>query len=360
MGGAAAGEVASQMAVDLIYEQLLGQKAPAGSRDELARRLVQSIEYTGAHIFQDARSDRSRRGMGTTATIAAFLDARVFLGQVGDSRAYLVREGRLALLTRDQSLVNQLIEAGQLTEEEAETFEHNNIILQALGTSETVQVDLTYVDLCKGDILMMCSDGLSGMIRNDEIREILLNSTEPLEACRELTDRANAAGGHDNITVIVAYVEDGADEPNEHSSFGYQKYTLPDITPEAASVIERDPDSEVDSEDSGSMSAEAQREIRKLRVSHTMVGTVNPLANTPVTSDVPPGLAGAKESNRNVAPRSKPNESRAPANADFREGSRISEEPVALPTNGFPPALLAIIVLCTLLLAGLFGYLLVR
>lgn len=360
MGGAAAGEVASQMAVDLIYEQLLGQGGPASGRDDLARRLVQSIENTGAHIFQDARSDRSRRGMGTTATIAAFLDDRVFVGQVGDSRAYLVREGRLALLTRDQSLVNQLIEAGQLTEEEAETFEHNNIILQALGTSETVQVDLTYVDVCKGDILMMCSDGLSGMIRNDEIREILLNATEPLEACRELTDRANAAGGHDNITVIVAYVEDGAEEPNEHSSFGYQKYALPDITPDAASVQERDPDSEVDSEDTGSMSVEAQRESRKLRVSHTMIGTVNPLATTPVTSDIPPGLDGASSPEGADEERPRQGEPRKSLNAEFRRGSRISEEPVALPTNGFPPALLAIIVICTLLLAGLFGYLLVR
>src|SRR5690606_35153389 len=268
--------------------------------------------------------------------------------------------GRLALLTRDQSLVNRLIETGQLTEEEAETFEHNNIILQALGTSETVQVDLTYVDVCKGDILMMCSDGLSGMIRNDEIREILLNATEPLEACRELTDRANAAGGHDNITVIVAYVEDGAEEPNAHSSFGYQKYALPDVTPEAASVLEREPDSEVDSEDTGSMSAEAQRENRKLRVSHTMIGTVNPLATTPVTSDVPPGLDGASLPDGADEERPRQDGPRTSLNAEFRRGSRISEEPVALPTNGFPPALLAIIVICTLLLAGLFGYLLVR
>jgi protein phosphatase len=118
MGGAAAGEVASQMAVDLIYEQI-SAGGPPKERDDLARRLVRSIEYTGAQIFQEARADRSRRGMGTTATIAAFLDRRVFVGQVGDSRAYLLRGGKLVQLSRDQSLVNQLIEAGQLTEEEA-------------------------------------------------------------------------------------------------------------------------------------------------------------------------------------------------------------------------------------------------
>ncbi len=145
MGGAAAGEVASQLAVDIIYEKLV-QGEPPTDRDDLARRLVQAVEDAGVRIFNEARADRTRRGMGTTATIAALLDDRLFVAQVGDSRAYLLRGQSLVQVTRDQSLVNQLIEAGQLTEEEAETFEHNNIILQALGTADTVQVDLTYVD----------------------------------------------------------------------------------------------------------------------------------------------------------------------------------------------------------------------
>ncbi len=211
MGGAAAGEVASQLAVDIIFERLTAEER-ARSHDDLARRLVAAVEDAGARIFSDARADRTRRGMGTTATVAALLDTRLFVAQVGDSRCYVLREGRLYQITRDQSLVNQLIEAGQLTEEEAETFEHNNIILQALGTAETVQVDLTFVDLCRGDTLLLCSDGLSGMIRADEIREVASSVEDPLEACRVLTDRANAAGGHDNITVIVARV-DGAGAP---------------------------------------------------------------------------------------------------------------------------------------------------
>src|SRR5436189_5914806 len=138
--------------------------------------------------------------MGTTVTAAALVDGLLFFAQVGASRGYVLRGDHLVQLTRDQSLVNQLIEAGQLTEEEAETFEHNNIILQALGTAETVQVDLTYVDLRKGDTLLVCSDGLSGMVRADEMREVLLNFREPFDACKELVDRANRAGGHDNIT----------------------------------------------------------------------------------------------------------------------------------------------------------------
>ncbi len=230
MGGAAAGEVASQLAVDIVYEKMLSG-SPPGSRDELAARLVGSIETAGQRIFSDAKADRSRRGMGTTATIAALVDNHLFLGQVGDSRGYLLRGDRLVQVTRDQSLVNQLIEAGQLTEEEAESFEHNNIILQALGTAETVQVDLTYVELRRGDALLLCSDGLSGMVRNDEIREVLRTIDEPLEACRELTDRANQAGGHDNVTVVIARFDgEGlvAATPEDIANLKYRKYELPE------------------------------------------------------------------------------------------------------------------------------------
>lgn len=353
MGGAAAGEVASQMAVDIIFERI-SAGGPADERDELARRLVRAIEYTGAHIFQEARADRGKRGMGTTATIAAMLDRRLFVGQVGDSRAYLLRNGKLVQLSRDQSLVNQLIEAGQLTEEEAETFEHNNIILQALGTAETVQVDLTYVDICKGDILMMCSDGLSGMIRADEIREVLLNNKEPMDACRELTDRANAAGGHDNITVIVAQFDEGVEDPTPDATFGYQKYSLPDVTPEANQVVPRAPVSADQIDILNESSNEAQTESRKLKVSHTMVGMVNPLDTTPMSSDVPPGLREAE------AARAIQNSLSERSGAGIGRGDRLSDEPVALPTNHFPPALMGIIVLCAMLLAGIFGYLVLR
>jgi len=232
MGGAAAGEVASQLAVDIIYQRMLSGESPS-THDELAARLVSAIEAAGTRIFAEAKADRSRRGMGTTSTVATLIDDHLFFGQVGDSRAYLLRGDRMVQVTRDQSLVNQLIEAGQLTEEEAETFEHNNIILQALGTADTVQVDLTYVELRRGDVLLLCSDGLSGMVRNDEIREVLRAFDDPLEACRELTDRANQAGGHDNVTVVVARFEgDGllAATPQDAVDLKYRKYELPETT----------------------------------------------------------------------------------------------------------------------------------
>jgi serine/threonine protein phosphatase PrpC len=335
MGGAAAGEVASQLAVDIIYEKLVQGNAPS-DHDELARRLVQAVEEAGMRIFNEARADRTRRGMGTTSTVAALMDSRLFVAQVGDSRAYVLRGDKFTQVSRDQSLVNQLIEAGQLTEEEAETFEHNNIILQALGTAETVQVDLTFVDLCKGDRLLVCSDGLSGMVRGDEMREVLLGTRDSLEACKELTDRANRAGGHDNITVIVAEFDGPTlHEPEPGNLISYQKYALPeapvDTTVRAVAVAQKPHELS-----SFPASDEASRESRRLRVGHTMVGAVNPLASalpstppTTRTSGPPPTFT-------------------------------LENEPVSIPTSGLPPSVVGIMVLGAMLFVALAGYLLVR
>jgi protein phosphatase len=229
MGGAAAGEIASQLAVDIIYERLVdGLGDRPVKRDDLARRLVRAVEAAGLRIFHEAKADRSRRGMGTTVTAAALVDDILFFAQVGDSRGYILRGDTLVQLTRDQSLVNQLIEAGQLTEEEAETFEHNNIILQALGTSDTVQVDLTFAELRRGDMLLLCSDGLSGMVRFEDIRETLRSGMEPLDVCKALTERANQAGGHDNITVIVVQFDGSSLKAIDADSdpLKYSKYVL--------------------------------------------------------------------------------------------------------------------------------------
>ncbi len=331
MGGAAAGEIASQLAVDIIYERLLEGDPPA-EHDELARRLVQSVEEAGARIFNEARADRSRRGMGTTATIAALVDSRLFVAQVGDSRAYVLRGERLVQVSRDQSLVNQLIEAGQLTEEEAETFEHNNIILQALGTAETVQVDLTYVDLARGDRLLLCSDGLSGMVRTDELREVLLAHADPLDACRELTDRANRAGGHDNITVIVAEFQGaGLPERLPDGDLAYKKYALPESSsdaPRLASISGHDLQT-------GAPSEEAARESRRLKVGHTMVGIQFSL---PENAETPPS---------------------PPLGSDpVPFGGQ--DEPVTIPIDGLPPALVGALVLLAMAAVAVTGFWLLR
>lgn len=231
MGGAAAGEVASQLATDIIFERMLARSGH-GSRDKLALDIVQALEIAGARILEESTNNRACRGMGTTATVAALVDDYLLLGQVGDSRAYILRGEQLVQVTRDQSLVNQLIEAGQLTEEEAENFEHSNIILQALGTAEAVQVDLTFARLRQGDVLMMCSDGLSGMIRNNEIRDTLVHVDDVEEACRVLVDDANQAGGHDNITIICAQFDGEGlrppyDPEEDDPELRYAKYKLP-------------------------------------------------------------------------------------------------------------------------------------
>ena len=227
MGGAAAGEVASQMAVDILVEAMRRGGSPK-NRDGLARRLVTAVEEAGRRIFEAAQRERSRRGMGTTATVAVLVDKVMFVAEVGDSRAYLLRRGQLKQLTKDQSLVNQLIEAGHLTEDEAEAFEHSNIILQALGTTEAVQVDLTFVELRKGDRLMLCSDGLSGLVHTEMLRTTLDEMKDPGDCCSKLIEHAETAGGHDNITVVVADFDgEGVAEATDSDSFGYVQYPLP-------------------------------------------------------------------------------------------------------------------------------------
>jgi protein phosphatase len=335
MGGAAAGEIASQLAVDIIFERLIQGEPPVG-HDDLARRLVHAVEDAGIRIFNEARADRTRRGMGTTATIASLVDSRLFVAQVGDSRAYILRGDKLVQVSRDQSLVNQLIEAGQLTEEEAETFEHNNIILQALGTAETVQVDLTYVDLKNGDRLLLCSDGLSGMVRADELRDVLMRQKDPLDACKELTDRANRAGGHDNITVIVAdFSGSGLSANGADGELSYKKYALPDL-PQAESMPRNAPASSQVA--TAPLSEEAQRESRRLRVGHTMVGIQFPLA------EAQRGASSAAAT--------------APA-ADAAEFAG-QDEPISLPVSGLPPAAVGFMVLAAMILVALTGFILLR
>jgi len=227
MGGAAAGEIASHMAVDTLFDMMRGEGAPE-DRDSFARRLVDSIEEAGARIFLSAKKDRTRRGMGTTATVAGLVDKVLFVGQVGDSRCYIMRNGQLSLITKDQSLVNQLIEAGQLTEDEAEAFEHSNIILQALGTTQQVAVDLTFVELRRGDRVLLCSDGLCGLVHDDAIEEELACVGPLPQLADRLIDLANAAGGHDNVTCIVADFDgDALELPEEGAVPFYQQYPLP-------------------------------------------------------------------------------------------------------------------------------------
>src|SRR5262245_44573860 len=175
--------------------------------------------------------------MGTTATVAGLLGDTLYIAQVGDSRAYLVRNGIARQITKDQSLMQKLIEAGELTEEEAEHSERRNIILQALGPEPTIKVDLTHQTVRRGDQLVLCSDGLSGQVSKEEIAEVVTKETDLTAACRELIDRANANGGPDNITVIIARFDGpGLQGPGTEDHVGHTVFPLPDTgqTPAAS------------------------------------------------------------------------------------------------------------------------------
>ena len=193
-----------------------------------------AIEAAGLRIFSGGQSRSHSPWNGDHGVFAAALvDDHLFSLRL-ETRGYLL--AAVPALTRDQSLVNQLIEAGQLTEEEAETFEHNNIILQALGTADTVQVDLTFCELRRGDRVLLCSDGLSGMVRFEDIREALRATPEPIDVCKSLTERAPncCQGGTTTSTVIVAEFDgEGLPAPDSDADpLKYRKCSLPEETPE--------------------------------------------------------------------------------------------------------------------------------
>ncbi|MCD6500103.1 MAG: serine/threonine-protein phosphatase [Deltaproteobacteria bacterium] len=212
MGGAASGEVASQLAVDTIYAQM-DTPPPPTTINEAAHRIIQAMETANGRILAMSKQDASRRGMGTTCSAALIVESHLLAAQVGDSRVYVLRDNRLRLVTKDQSLLNQLIDTGQITEDQAATFQHTNVILQALGVMDNVVPILTKLALKRNDRILVCSDGLTGPVSDDEILEIITQHGSDLVAsCKALTDRANDRGGPDNITVILAEVR-GPDLP---------------------------------------------------------------------------------------------------------------------------------------------------
>jgi PPM family protein phosphatase len=235
MGGAAAGELASAMAADLIYRHLATVWAADddASPERFAFRMREAVELANQKIYSYAREHPEVRGMGTTVTAAGVEGQELYLAQIGDSRAYLVRKGEAIQLTKDQSLMQRLVDAGELTEEEAEQSERRNIILQALGPDPRVKVDLTHQTLRRGDTLVLCSDGLSGLVRREEFSAMVREHSELSDLCAALIDLANSRGGPDNITVVAARFEgEGLPEPSEAEGVGYSVYHLPDADEE--------------------------------------------------------------------------------------------------------------------------------
>jgi protein phosphatase len=230
MGGAAAGEVASTMAVDSIAADL--EAGEATTRERYARRLRRAIESANEKINAQSRLNQNERGMGTTCTAVGLVDRTLLIGQIGDSRCYILRSGQLAQLTKDQSLAWQLIEAGAMTAEEAKSFEHANIILQALGVQDKVDVVLSSVELCREDVVLVSSDGLHGPVTEEEMKAILLGEPDLKKACEALIAKANEHEGPDNISVVVARFEgDGLPDPEPNPVLGFSAYD-PGVDPD--------------------------------------------------------------------------------------------------------------------------------
>jgi protein phosphatase len=214
MGGHSSGEIASKIAVDEMAEffRMTSQDQDitwpykmdkAKNYDE--NRLATGIKLANMRIFEKASAEQKYKGMGTTIVSVYFAkDSEVVVGHVGDSRVYYFRDGVLKQVTEDHSLLNDYLKAKKLTPEEIEAFPHKNVIVRALGMKDNVLVDLNRVEPREGDIFLLCSDGLSGMVTDPQIQEILTHQPDLNKACAQLIDAANANGGNDNVTAILA------------------------------------------------------------------------------------------------------------------------------------------------------------
>ncbi len=202
MGGHQAGEVASAMAAQSV--RLSAQKA--AGKEISVKSAVTWVRRANKAIYAAANEDVARKGMGTTLTYLYFMQGHAMLAHVGDSRCYLIREGEITQLTRDHSLVAELVRKGEITEEQAKVHPYRNIITRALGTDSTVAVDAQDVDIDATDVFLLCSDGLTNYVEDAELLRAI--ETLPPEAvCDHLIGLALERGGHDNVTVVVAYCD---------------------------------------------------------------------------------------------------------------------------------------------------------
>jgi serine/threonine protein phosphatase PrpC len=227
MGGAKAGEVASGLAVSAVEAEERGDGDGATGE----QRVTALIEEANRRVYRRASEDREAHGMGTTMTVALVENDRVAFGHVGDSRAYLIRDGQLDQLTDDHSLVAELVRGGKLTPEEAESHPQRSVITRALGTEADIDVDTFTVEAEPGDVFMLCSDGLTTMVDDQTILDVVEQNRPDLrKAAKELVNAANRGGGEDNITVIFFEVdasEDGG-EPAEQTEETAVRPALPD------------------------------------------------------------------------------------------------------------------------------------
>jgi PPM family protein phosphatase len=230
MGGHRAGEVASATALEALRAAVASGQA-----------LDAAIVLSNTAVYQKAAGDRELSGMGTTLTAVAILgESTLLIGHVGDSRAYRIRDGAITQLTEDHSLVEELVREGRITPEEAEVHPQRAIITRALGIDPNIEVDLYTVEAHTGDRILICSDGLSGMLRDEEMLRVAAPESDPRLAADRLVDAANEAGGDDNITVVVIDVLEAppptAPDPEALATAGVSRTPVPVAAPDVATV----------------------------------------------------------------------------------------------------------------------------
>jgi protein phosphatase len=237
MGGANAGEVAAALAADAL-------RGEGGSGEDT---LVMLMQEANRRVYEQANEDAAKSGMGTTMTVALLEDSRVRIGHVGDSRAYLIRDGELSQLTDDHSLVGELVRSGKLAPEEADTHPQRSVITRVLGTDPEVDVDTITIETRSGDLFLLCSDGLYSMVGNDRILELVERNRRDLDAAaKALVGAANKGGGDDNITVVAFEIApDGEAAPAAEEPRPEEEDTLTeaDRVPTVSLTPEEEPES---------------------------------------------------------------------------------------------------------------------
>jgi len=203
MGGHNSGEVASQMAVDFVSNYIM--ESPEAFTDEkrISEAICDVIEKANSKIFSVSSEQNENTGMGTTLVMAILCGKKIYFGHVGDSRAYVLREGIINQITTDHSFIEELVKNGSISRKEAMTHPKRNLITRALGCYEKIEVDIYTCNVKENDVYILCTDGLTNLIEDSDMKDILENFDDPEAACSELVGLANSRGGDDNITVIV-------------------------------------------------------------------------------------------------------------------------------------------------------------
>ncbi|MDP4180200.1 MAG: Stp1/IreP family PP2C-type Ser/Thr phosphatase [Bacillota bacterium] len=203
MGGHNSGEIASKSAVELISNNISENPDIFKKSEDVSNTLKDIIQLANVHVYKKSLENETDSGMGTTLIVAVVIDRKLYIGHVGDSRVYLIRDGKIEKLTIDHSYIEELIRNGSLTREEAENHPNKNLITRALGCVAVLEVDTYTYDIMENDVFLMCTDGLTNMLNEERILEIIERIEDPELACEKLVEGSNDMGGEDNITVII-------------------------------------------------------------------------------------------------------------------------------------------------------------